>query len=168
MEKWKNIEFQGVPFVVSNLGNFKIAERECEYTRVRNGKKQTIKKCIPETTYTPQIHHTGYISIELRFNGKRVRTLAHRLVALAHCDGYEDGLCVNHINGIKSDNQAENLEWVSLARNTQHAWQTGLADLNGEKQPTHKLTTRQVVYIRRLLDKSHSRNRHCNDCPVPG
>lgn len=77
--------------------------------------------------------------------------LVHRLVGMAFVPGYEDGLTINHINGIKTDNRPENLEWVSLARNTQHQWETGLVDLRGEGQPGHKLTSKQVVYIRRLL-----------------
>lgn len=84
-------------------------------------------------------------------DGRRTRERVHRLVALAFCSGAADGLTVNHIDGDKSNNVARNLEWVSLARNTQHQWETGLIDLRGEKSPMSKLTSKQVVYIRRLL-----------------
>lgn len=153
METWKELVYQDVPFLVSNLGNVRIAARVSTYSRTRNGVEQVVTKQIAEQTYTPQPHHTGYHSLELRHNGKRVRVLLHKLVALAHVEGFEEGLCVNHINGIKTDNRAVNLEWVSLARNTEHAWETGLVDLRGEAQPTHKLTSKQVVYIRKLLNQ---------------
>lgn len=156
MEVWKNLNYQEVPFIVSNLGNVRVGARRNTYKRTRNGVEHIVSKQMAEQTYTPQAHHTGYHSIELRHNGKRVRVLLHKLVALAHVDGFEEGLCVNHINGIKTDNRADNLEWVSLARNTQHAWETGLVDLRGEAQPTHKLTSKQVVYIRRLLQQGIS------------
>jgi hypothetical protein len=65
--------------------------------------------------------------------------------------GYRPHLTVNHINGIKTDNRPENLEWVTLAQNTKHEWETGLVDLRGEKQPNHKLTQRQVMHIRKAL-----------------
>lgn len=48
--------------------------------------------------------------------GKRI----HRLVAEHFVTGYFDGAVVNHIDGNPSNNKADNLEWVTQARNIEH------------------------------------------------
>lgn len=156
MEIWKTITERGITLEVSSGGRVRVPARPHTYTRVRDGKTQTITRQRKAVEIAAQPHHTGYREIGFRIDGERARFLVHRLVARAFVDGYEDGLCVNHINGIKTDNRAENLEWVSLARNTEHAWETGLVDLSGENQPSHKLTTKRVAYIRKLLNQGIS------------
>lgn len=49
-----------------------------------------------------------------------------RLVAMTWCEGYKEGLTVNHINGNPMDNRAENLEWITRAENIRHGFKVGL------------------------------------------
>lgn len=60
------------------------------------------------------------------FNGGKHTLTVHRLVAAAFCDGYADGLSVNHKDGNKLNNCADNLEWVTHSENIKHAFATGL------------------------------------------
>ena len=64
-------------------------------------------------------------------NGYRMVTLdnkkiyIHRLVAEKYIPNIFNKSCVNHINGIKTDNRVENLEWATIAENNKHAKDNG-------------------------------------------
>jgi hypothetical protein len=59
--------------------------------------------------------------LQVMFSDRKKHSV-HRLVAFAFCSGYAEGLVVNHKNGIRTDNNALNLEWVTQAKNNQHAY----------------------------------------------
>lgn len=66
----------------------------------------------------------GYTGIGLRMTNGLVKKLAvHRLVAYQFCNppyNFQD-MAVNHINGNKHCNFANNLEWITIAENNQHS-----------------------------------------------
>ena len=55
----------------------------------------------------------GYAQTKISKNNNYTPVNIHRLVAEAFISNPENKPFVNHINGIKTDNRADNLEWVS-------------------------------------------------------
>jgi hypothetical protein len=109
------VGYEGI-YQVSNLGNVKriLLSRGVHWNHA-NG---NILKPFKETN--------GYLQIGLLRNGKRKYFMHHRLIAQAFIDNPNNYPCINHINGIKTDNRIENLEWCTHSQNIIHAYSTGL------------------------------------------
>ena len=76
----------------------------------------------------------------------------HRLVAEVFLGPAEDRQ-VNHINGDKTDNRVENLEYVTCKENIRHCWETGLhgvEHLRGESNSQARLKEHDVRLIRTM------------------
>lgn len=90
----------------------------------------------------PGIHNRGY----RRVNFKGKSWFIHRLVAQAFIPNPEEKPQVNHINGVRDDNRAENLEWVTCQENLRHSYDVlGTPGHNlGKRSPRRKLTDEQA------------------------
>ena len=72
-------------------------------------------------------HKNGYLSYNLTLlDGRKKRSYAHRLVAIAYIENKYNKKEVNHIDGNKLNNCMDNLEWVSSSENKQHALENEL------------------------------------------
>lgn len=107
-------------------------------------------------------HHDrkGYVKVCLcPGDGRRNSYRIHRLV-LAAFDGQAPTAehQANHLNGNKTDNRPENLEWATNAENMAHAVAAGFlkGKARGEKNPAAKLTRGQVEWILHLFVTSES------------
>lgn len=69
----------------------------------------------------------GYMTVNLKDSkGKVFCKKIHRLVAEAFIENVDNSTQVNHINGVKTCNTVENLEWCTISENNTHALETGL------------------------------------------
>lgn len=95
----------------------------------KNGEVRNAKN---KNTIVGDINNCGYYRVSLYNQGQSKRYFRHRLVAEQFLDKPEGKDFVNHIDGDKSNNSLENLEWVSQSENEKHAFENGL------KQKTNK------------------------------
>lgn len=103
-EVWKDIQnYEGL-YQVSNLGSVK---------SFYYGKEKILR---------PGKTHYGYLEVNLRMNNTSSMKKVHRLVCEAFLSNPENKTQVNHINGIKTDNRLDNLEWCTNSENQKHSF----------------------------------------------
>lgn len=91
----------------------------------------------------------GYKAISLKVGGVCKHILVHREVAIAFIPNPNNLPQVNHKNGIKTDNRAENLEWVTCFENLSHGRKNGLLSSVGERNSMSKFDKDFVLKIRK-------------------
>lgn len=99
-EQWRDVDGYDGAYQVSDLG------------RVRSLKFGRVKVLRPGKI------NTGYFIVQLWRNGQGKGLLVHRLVAQAFIENDDNAKNeINHINELKSDNRASNLEWCDRRYN---------------------------------------------------
>lgn len=78
------------------------------------------------TEKKPTMLNTGYLYVGLYDKPRKEMKSVHRIVAETFIPNPDGKTEVNHINGDKTDNRIENLEWVTPKENTNHAIANGL------------------------------------------
>ena len=135
MEKeiWHHCEVPYTRYEVSNLG------------RVRNKRTGQV--------LAPINRGDGYLKVNLYYKGEMKQLQVHRLVATAFVPGWREGLEINHKNGDKHDNRAENLEWVTHSANERHKYDVLLVNV----KPVALLDDHG--HLQRLFHSGHACNR---------
>lgn len=111
-EQWKPVKgFEG-RYEVSNMGRVRS-------TIDNHGRAVENIRALREAS-------NGYMYLNLWSNGKMTTKHVHKIVAEAFVEKSENAQCVNHKNGDKTDNRAENLEWCTYSENMRHAYENGM------------------------------------------
>jgi len=108
-EVWKPVDFAPV-YEVSSHG------------RVRRTTVYKLKGAVTRVL-RPTMNGNGYFVICMKAGPLQSfgQTMVHRLVARMFVPGFAEGLQVNHKDGIKINNHASNLAWVTASQNQVHA-----------------------------------------------
>jgi len=132
MVKWKEIHINGLNYKVSDIGNVV-------------GKNKELKQ---------RFTKDGYKSVTVGRGAERTLYLVHRLVALLFVINENNLPEVNHKDANKSNNDYNNLEWVTHKENMEHASNKKLFnDRKGINNSKSKITEKQVLEIRELYNR---------------
>ena len=130
-EVWKWIEGFEELYQVSNMGRVKSF---CEKI---------------ERILSPCPTKKGYYMVHLHKDGKKKNFGIHVLVARAFIPNPENKTTVNHIDGDKTNNRTDNLEWNTQKENQNHAIKTGLLK-PGSRRKLNKITVEQIREVRQF------------------
>lgn len=109
-EIWKDVKgYEGI-YQVSNMGRVK--------SLARSGNNRTLKDRIMRQ----YVGKTGYMQVRLSKENKTRLLKVHRIVAEAFIDNPWQKPQVNHIDGNKTNNLVDNLEWNTSSENIKHAY----------------------------------------------
>lgn len=142
MEQWKPVRGFEAIYEVSDQGMIR---------RITNSPGNRYKA---GHVLTPTRVGRGYSGVVLHGESNQSHLYIHRIVGVAFCSPPDNfmGLQINHKNGVKTDNRAENLEWVTQSENKIHAHRVlgspppplGIGENNGRA----KLSETSVLQIR--------------------
>lgn len=132
-ERWKNIPGYEDFYRASTLGRIKSARWNV----------------VMQPAFTKR---TGYYHISLSVNGIVKTHLIHRLVCMTFHPNPENKPWVNHIDGNKLNNAANNVEWNFPKEDAKNRQDRGVV-ARGEKHGRAKVTKKQVTEIRKLKGK---------------
>lgn len=113
-EEWRKIQGYEDDYEVSNLGRVRSVDRISH--RIDGTDMFRAGKIL-----SSHDNGRGYLMVNLYKYNKIKRFYIHRLVAQAFIRNSNSFTVVDHINSVRDDNRAINLEWVTTAENNRRA-----------------------------------------------
>ena len=145
-EIWKAVEGYDGIYEVSNLGQVRSLDRYVPALCNRNGE---IRNYLRRGKVLKQRKVFGgymVVSFTVSETGTHENRFVHRLVAQAFVPGYREDLDVNHKDEDKTNNRADNLEWMTQKDNNNHG--TGIARRKKHTKQTVQMSlTGEVIRV---------------------
>lgn len=140
IERWIDIQgYEGL-YQISSHGNVRSLDRskKANHNNYYIAKGKLLKH---------SFNHKNYPEVALyNKEGKRRNHRIHKLVATNFLVKGSNQTQINHKDGIKSNNNIDNLEWCTGEENIYHAYETGLYK-HGQESHLSLLTEKEVLEI---------------------
>lgn len=80
-----------------------------------------------------KIDRYGYLRIQF----KNIQLRVHSIIGVFMFGALKEGMCINHIDGNKTNNKLSNLEYISRGDNIKHAYKIGLMPVKEPRDPNY-------------------------------
>lgn len=117
------------------------------FTSHKNGLKKMRLFTDPVTGYQRVAFYVGNYKYKTRY--------VHRVILTVFSGNPETGMQARHLNGIRTDNRLENLEWATPKINDSDKEIHGTRQ-HAEKNGMHKLTSQEALEISKSVSSSRS------------
>lgn len=125
-EIWKDIPGKYLGYYqVSNLGRIRSLDREVKVTRKNHSVVETHIQHFKGKVLSQNIAAAGYLGVTISIDNHTYYPSVHSLVALAFVPNPENKPQVDHIDGNRLNNHADNLRWVTSKENHSNAISKG-------------------------------------------
>ena len=112
-------------------------------------------------------HGYLFLHISPTPGAKRKNVFVHQLVARTWVCEPAAGQQVNHRNACRTDNRAENLEWISARDNVIDGWQRTRPQRSGENHPMARYSDDVVRLVRQLRSDGVKRKAIATQVGLP-
>lgn len=131
-EIWKDIKGYESVYQISSKGRVKSFKRNSSHGQILK----------------PNLDTRGYLKVALSVFGVYKSKRIHRLVATTFINNPNNKPEVNHKDGVKTNNESKNLEWVTRLENKRHASKNGLVAKGKMKK---RLTIDDIVEVKKMI-----------------
>lgn len=149
MEEWRDIPGYERLYEASTFGRIRTCEGKTT-SSARFKKRVWKQRILKQKMYKNRRGRTD-ARVSLWKDGNEKTWLVSRLVAMTWVDGYKPEFTVNHIDGNSQNNNADNLEWITLAENIHKGFADGLYRKN---QKAVRLVGPQTIEFNSMIEAS--------------
>jgi hypothetical protein len=129
--------------------------KDSRYKISTHGRVQRDDKC----PFFPANDSKGYPVVNFRKNGNLHRYSVHRMVAETFIPNPQNLAAVNHKDNVKTNNNLDNLEWISIGDNIRHAARE-FNVYGGEKSP--RATMDEIQVLAAITCFTNPRIKYCD------
>lgn len=116
---------------------------------------------VREKILAPNVHHSGYLRVNLSHGGRRSEQLVHWIIASTFHGPRPDGLEIRHLDGDPANNRFDNLRYGTSTENKADISRHGT---NAKRNRTHCPLGHALAGLNLVAAEARRGHRKCRAC----